>query len=163
QSQVNAFLPSKGKFTFPAPWGTRAVRLTNASDCGGSDCIYPVGYSYWNNINNHAGFDTMLIMIGTNRSRGGQGPMLLQFNKKTEELTSLGPVFNSSHNLSHASGEGMYFSSTLPTKLYALSGANLLRYDVMTKQSETVFNIASKMSGHTLWQAHSSKNDRVHS
>src|SRR5690606_30783130 len=42
-------------------------------------------------------------------------------------------------------------------------GANLLRYDVMTKQSETVFNIASKMSGHTLWQAHSSKNDRVHS
>jgi len=48
--QIQAFLPAngaKGTFTFPAPYKTDAVRLTNASDCdGGADCFWYVGYSY---------------------------------------------------------------------------------------------------------------------
>ena len=44
--------------------GTTGVRLTNASDCAGQDCVIPVGYSYWSNINNHVGSDTMLIVAG---------------------------------------------------------------------------------------------------
>ena len=63
QSEINAFLPAKGKFTFPAPYNTQAVRLTNAADCGGADCVSAIGYSYWRNINNHVGKDTMLSQI----------------------------------------------------------------------------------------------------
>src|SRR6185503_11258891 len=72
--QIQTFLPERGRFTFPAPYGTTGVRLTNATDCGGQDCVNYTGYSYWNNINNHSGSDTMLIFIGLFRSRGGQGP-----------------------------------------------------------------------------------------
>src|SRR6266403_1969289 len=37
QVQVDALLPSRGLFTFPAPYLTQGVRLTNASDCDGGD------------------------------------------------------------------------------------------------------------------------------
>jgi hypothetical protein len=63
-------LPARGKFTFPAPYNTVGVRLTNASDCNGSDCLNYVGYSYWRNTNNHVGSDTMLIFFTLDRSRG---------------------------------------------------------------------------------------------
>src|SRR5687768_137878 len=57
--------PSRGAFTFPAPYNTRAVRLTNADeDCGGGDCVKYVGYSYWRNINNHRDSDTMYVFLG---------------------------------------------------------------------------------------------------
>ena len=62
--EIQAFLPQRGNFTFPAPYGTTGARLTNASDCGGKDCVNYTGSSYWNNINNHSGRDTMLIFIG---------------------------------------------------------------------------------------------------
>ena len=65
-----AFLPSRGTFTFPSPYRTTGVRLSNASDCGGADCVLPVGYSYWSNINNHAGSDTMLIFLGLESPEG---------------------------------------------------------------------------------------------
>jgi hypothetical protein len=62
-AQIESFLPAggaTGKFTFPAPYNTAAVRLTNASDCaGGADCLWYVGYSYWRNINNHVGSNDM--------------------------------------------------------------------------------------------------------
>ena len=34
------------------------------SGLGGNDCVNYIGYSYWNNINNHAGSDEMLIFVG---------------------------------------------------------------------------------------------------
>src|SRR5687768_5975828 len=83
-SAIRGFLPEKGPFTFPAPWNTQGVRLTNAADCGGGDCVNAVGYSYWNNINYHVGSDTMLIVLGMDKRSGGQGPTLLQYNKVTE-------------------------------------------------------------------------------
>ncbi|HEX5313648.1 MAG TPA: hypothetical protein VFX38_01890, partial [Gammaproteobacteria bacterium] len=58
--QIAAFLPERGAFTFPAPWGTRGVRITNASDCGGQDCLDNI-YTYWRNLSNSAGSNTMYI------------------------------------------------------------------------------------------------------
>ena len=37
-TQIQSFLPSRGPFTFPAPYNTRGIRLTNSGDCGGTDC-----------------------------------------------------------------------------------------------------------------------------
>ncbi|TLY41939.1 MAG: hypothetical protein E6K58_08955, partial [Nitrospirae bacterium] len=61
QLQIQAFLPpTRGPFTFPAPYHTQGIRLTDPSDCvGNTDCVNYVGYSYWRNINHHAGSDTM--------------------------------------------------------------------------------------------------------
>ncbi|MGP1665380.1 MAG: hypothetical protein ACTS5I_05615, partial [Rhodanobacter sp.] len=85
-SELSSFLPAKGKFTFPAPYNTEAVRLTNAADCGGGDCVSAVGYSYWRNINNHVGQSTMLIMLGFDQNKGGKGLSLLQYHKTTGAL-----------------------------------------------------------------------------
>jgi len=76
-SQLQAFLPSdRGKFIFPAPYNTEGVRLTNFSDCGGTDCLWYVGYSYWRNSNNHVGSNQMLIFLSFNKSLGGAGHTL---------------------------------------------------------------------------------------
>jgi len=46
-SQILSFVPAqRGPFTFPAPYHTRGVRITDASDCGGADCVNYVGYAY---------------------------------------------------------------------------------------------------------------------
>jgi hypothetical protein len=164
QQQIENFLPDKGSFTFPAPYNTQAVRLTNADDCAGNDCIDYVGYSYWNNTNNHRGKDTMLIFVGMDRNNGGAGPTLLQYNKVTDQVDNLGPLFDSSSAFSWASGEGWYFSDTMPTALYVNSDSRLFRYDVITKTFTTVFDAAAHFGqGYTIWQMHSSADDRVHS
>ena len=75
-AQIQTLLPERGRFTFPAPYNTAAIRLTNSSDCDGTDCVNPVGYSYWRNINNHVDSDTMLIFLTLYRTRGGGGHVL---------------------------------------------------------------------------------------
>src|SRR5205814_263772 len=63
-----------------------------------------------------------------------------------------------------ATGEGWYFSATQPTKLYVNEGARLYRFDVLTKQFETVFDASARFgSDKYIWQIHSSNDDRVHS
>ena len=95
----------------PSPYGTTGIRLTNGSDCGGSDCVNYVGYSYWRNINNHAGSDTMLIFLGLNRNRGGGGPALFSYNKNSGETRNLGPLFSGDSPFSWSTG-GWYFSAS---------------------------------------------------
>ena len=164
QSVLQALLPSRGLFTFPAPYNTSAIRLTNPTDCGGSDCVYSVGYSYYRNINNHVGSDEMLIFLGLDRSRGGGGPTLFRYNKLTDQVTNAGPLFDPASPLSFHSGEGWYFSGTQPTKIYLNSDSRMLRYDVLTHQLETVFDVAPQYgSDKYIWQMHSSDDDRVHS
>lgn len=164
ESQVQSLLPERGKFTFPAPYDTEGVRLTNASDCDSADCVNYLGYSYWRNINNHVGQEVMLILVGMDRSRGGAGPSVIAYNKITDEVLNLGPLFEDSNALSWATGEGWYFSANEPYTIYLNSNTRLLRYDVVTRQSETVFDVTSLLgSGYYLWQAHSSADDRVHS
>jgi hypothetical protein len=164
-SQVGSFMPARGRFLFPAPYGTEGIRLTNASDCGGSaDCVRPVGYSFWRNINNHAGSSTMLIFMGLDRQKGGAGPSLFSYNKQTGETRNLGPLFDSSNGLSWSTGEGWYFSATQPHALYVMNGSRLQRYDVMTRALQTVFDVTTHFgANHYIWNVHSSHDDRVHS
>jgi hypothetical protein len=163
-SQIRNLLPSRGTFRFPAPYSTEGVRLTNETDCGGADCVQPVGYSYWSNINNHAGSDTMLIFLGLERRRGGGGPTLFSYNKQSGETRNLGPMFASDHPYSWSTGEGWYFSGTKPTTLYMNDGPRMLRYDVQTKATETVFDVRAQFGADKyIFQMHSSSDDRVHS
>jgi hypothetical protein len=162
--EIQTFVPARGRFTFPAPYGTTGVRVTNASDCSGGDCVDYVGYSYWRNINNHAGSDTMLIFLGLNRQRGGGGPTLFSYNKNTGETRNLGPLFSGDSPFSWSSGEGWYFSATRPQALYVNDSTRLLRYDVSSRTLETVFDVTQHLGGdRKIRQMHSSSDDRVHS
>jgi hypothetical protein len=155
---------SRGRFTFPSPYNTEAVRLTEAADCNGSDCVRPVGYAYWSNINNHAGQDVMLVFLGLK----GPGPTLFSYNKATGQTRNLGSIFagDNTHGWATLStGEGWYFSGTRPTALYINEpgGSRLFRYDVLAHTWETVFDASSQLPGKYIWQVHSSNDDRVHS
>ena len=157
-------LPARGPFTFPAPYNTTGARITNGDDCGGADCLNYVGYSYWRNTNNHVGSDTMLIFLSLDRRRGGAGPTLFAYDKNTDQVRVVGPLFAADDPLSWATGEGWYWSATQATKLYVNQGAKLQRYDVVGRTLETVFDAASRFGGDKyIWQIHSSADDRVHS
>jgi hypothetical protein len=162
--EIQAFVPSRGRFTFPSPYGTTGIRVTNGSDCGGSDCVNYVGYSYWRNINNHTGSDTMLIFLGLNRTRGGGGPTLFSYNKNSGETRNLGPLFSGDSPFSWSTGEGWYFSASRATTLYINDTNQLLRYDVNSKAMETVFDVRQHLGADKhIKQIHSSNDDRVHS
>jgi len=164
QTQIRNMLPDRGLFRFPAPYNTQGVRITNAADCGGADCVNDVGYSYWRNINNHVGQDSMLIFVGLGRTKGGTGPTLFEYNKTTDRLTKVGPLFNDSLSYAWHSGEGMYFSATMPNALYVSDQTRIQRYDVKTKAFDTVYDISRSLgSNYHLWQVHSSDDDKVHS
>jgi hypothetical protein len=176
--QIASFLAPggvRGRFTFPAPYNTPAVRLTDASDCAsGQDCLWYVGYSYWRNTNNHVGSDTMYIVLGFDRNRGGAGPSLLAYDKRTDQIENLGPLFSAQSSWSFATSEGWYFSATAPTRLYAfLPGSpTLRRYDVVARQFEAASALdltqcarpaVCPVDAAFIYQPHSSDNDAVHS
>ncbi|MEE4250231.1 MAG: hypothetical protein V2I38_06555, partial [Alcanivoracaceae bacterium] len=159
------FLPDRGAFTFPAPYNTQGIRLTNAEDCGGADCVHYVGYSYWSNINNHVGQAELFVLLGMQREQGGQGPTIWKVDKRSHEVSSLGPLFPASSGFSYATTEGWYFSASMATKLYVPSGSKIRRYDILSKDHETVLDITDEDKagpGHELWQVSSSANDKVH-
>jgi hypothetical protein len=178
QPQIEAFLPpngAKGKFTFPSPYNTEGVRLTNASDCAsGDDCLWYVGYSYWRNTNNHVGSTDMYIFLGTDPSRGGVGPTLHRYDKTTDDVENLGALFGPESPYHWSTGEGWYFSATQPTKLYTylVGGTQLRRYDILTRQFDPTpaLDLAAcprpricPASAAYLTQTHSSDDDQVHS
>ena len=166
QNQISAFVPpSRGAFTFPAPYHTEAIRITDASDCGGgSDCLSYVGYSYWRNTNNHTGSNEMLLFLSFDRRKGGAGPTLFRYNKTTDTIAKVGPLFNPISRFSWKTGEGWYFSATRPNKLYMNDGPKMLRYDVVSHLFDTVFDVTAHFgSDRHIWQMHSSNDDRIHS
>ncbi len=177
REQIVSFLPAneaKGPFRFPAPYGTTGVRLTNASDCGGADCLAYVGYSYWRSMNNHAGRPEILIFLGFDRDAGGAGPSLLSYQKATDQVQNLGPLFPTSSVYSYATGEGWYFSGTQPTKLYTylVGDAQLRRYDVLSHQFDktAAMDLAQcrrpgvcPANAAYIFQPHSSDDDATHS
>jgi Big-like domain-containing protein/purple acid phosphatase-like protein len=171
QSQIQSFLPAgRGRFTFPAPYNTTGIRITIPADCGGADCVDYVAYSYWKNMNNHQNSDTMYIVLGLNRNRGGtEGPTLFAYNKVTDAVTKVGALFDASSSWSWESANGWYFSATMPTKLYvyAWHTSALYRYDVLSHTFNQIFDVASRpdLFGSNRWttQMHSSDDDRVHS
>jgi len=165
-SQIQSFLPSRGPFTFPAPYNTRGIRLTNANDCGGTDCLSYVGYSYWRNVNNHMGSNDLYVFLGLSQATGGTGPTLFRVDKTTRAVTNLGPLFAPSSPFYYASAEGWYWSATQPSKIYVTDtfGPRLYRYDAFTHQLSQVFDASTQFGANRyIWQAHSSDDDRVHS
>jgi hypothetical protein len=164
-SQIQSFIPStRGAFTIPTPYNTRAIRITDASDCGGADCLFYVGYAYWRNTNNHVGSNEMLIFINLDPQRGGSGATLFKYNKVTEAVTKVGPLFPAGSKFNGYGGNDWYFSATMPTKLYLTDGPKMLRYDVISKQFETVFDITAQFgTNRTVFQTHASNDDKVFS
>ena len=161
-AQIEGFLPARGEFTFPFPYGTPGVRLTNATDCGGADCVLPTGSSSWRNTNNHRGRETMLVFLGLR----GVGPTLFSYSKSGGQVKNLGPLFEADSPFARHSGEGWYFSGTEPTTLYVTGalGATLQRYDVIARTFETVFDASAHFGADRyIWQSHSSDDDNVHS
>jgi len=164
EAEIKSFIPERGAFDFPAPYNTRGVRITNASDCGGSDCVNYVGYSYWKNMNNHVNDDEILIVLGLRLSLGGEGPTLYRFNKETEELIKDGPLFDPNSRWAYSTVETSYFSQSMPTKMYMRDNSKLMRFDVIDRTWETVFDAAEEFgSGYDIWHTHSSNDDGVHS
>lgn len=157
--------PARGAFTFAAPYLTQAVRITDLRDCvGGADCLHPIGYSYWRNTNNHVGHDDLLLFLSMDRRNGGEGPTLFRYDKTKDTIAKVGPLFDMTSKFSWNSGTGWYFSATMPTSLYLNDGPALLRYDVMAKRFDTVFDVTSVWGNDKyIWQAHSSNDDLVHS
>ncbi|HEX8751316.1 MAG TPA: hypothetical protein VF732_09400, partial [Nitrospira sp.] len=164
-SQIQSFVPpQRGSFTFPAPYNTRAVRITDASDCGGADCLWYVGYSYWRNSNAHQNSNEMLIFLSLASNRGGSGPTLFKLDKTTDVISNVGPLFPVGNKFRDYTGEGWYFSGSRQNVLYMNDGPKVLRYDVVTKQFETVFDITTQFgTDRRILQMHSSNDDLVHS
>ncbi len=164
-SQVQSFVPTqRGKFAIPAPYHTEAFRLTTADDCGQRDCVRYVGYAYWRNMNNHVASSKILIFLGLAKALGGAGPTLFSYDKTTEHIIKVGPLFETYSRFSAQSGEGWYFSGTMPTKMYINDGPKLLRYDVTTKVFEEIFDVTAQFgTNRNIWQPHSSDDDRIHS
>jgi hypothetical protein len=175
--QIQAFLPpddARGSFTFPAPYNTTGIRLTNQLDCADAqDCLWYAGYSYWRNINNHAGSADMYIFLGTDRNRGGAGPVLIRYNKVTDEVQPLGPLFDQASPYSFSTGEGWYFSATRPTTLYTflVGQPTLRRYDVALRQFDQTDALDLRAcakprvcpsDASSITQPHSSDDDLVH-
>ena len=164
-AELRTFLPtSRGKFVFPPPYNTEAIRITDASDCGGADCVNPVGYSYWRNSNAHESSNYMWIFLSLERGKGGSGPTLFSLDKSTDTLTKVGPLFPAGSQFVSSSGQGWYFSASSMNKLYINDGPKLLRYDVVTHLFDTVFDVTGHFgSDRQVVQAHSSNDDLVHS
>jgi hypothetical protein len=164
-SQIQSFVPpTRGAFMFPAPYNTKAIRITDASDCGGADCVAYVGYSYWRNTNAHEGSNDMLMFLGLNTAQGGSGMTLFRLNKTTDAITKVGPLFPTGNKFNSWSGNSWYFSGSRPTKLYLSDGPRMLRYDVISKTFETVYDVTAQFgSNRNIFQMHSSNDDRVHS
>lgn len=152
----------RGPFTFAAPYGTQGIRLTEARDCPATvpDCVGPVGYAYWPNLNNSTNHPQLYAVVTLH----GQGPSLFAVTKATGAVTPLGPLFAADDPHALESGEGWYFSARQRTTYYVVDWQALRRLDVETHALSTVFDVRVLFGAAAyLWQAHSSESDTVHS
>ncbi len=168
-SQIAQFLPAgRGKFIFPSPYNTEAYRVTIPADCpGNTDCVNPVGYSYWRNMNNSANSNTLYFFLTLYKDKGGEGPTLFSLDKTTGVVTKIGPLFGVNDPRSYSTGEIWYFSATMPTVIYLNSGSVLSRFDILSHTTTAVFDLGAHAdvfgTKRVIWQMHSSNNDQVHS
>jgi hypothetical protein len=106
----------------------------------------------------------MWIFIGLSSTRGGSGPTLFQYNKNTDAITKVGPLFTAGSGFLNQSGEGWSFTNTQPNKMYINDGGKLWRYDVVTKVFTLVYDVTTQFgSQRYIWQPHASGDDRIHS
>jgi hypothetical protein len=101
------------------------------------------------------------------------GPILLRYDKITDEVHSLGPLFDQASAYSFSTGEGWYFSARRPATLYTfLVGSRVLRrYDIAQRRFERrpALDLGAcprrvcPPSAAFITQPHSSDDDLVHS
>jgi hypothetical protein len=132
-------------------------------------------------MNNHVGSADMYIFLGLSQLNGGAGMTLMKLNKTTGVVTKLGNLFPSvGFSVEQGmTGEMMYFSYGLPTKLYYPIDHQLKRYDIIAQTAEVVVDITNRtallsdgsstslgcVTGNCprrLWAWHSNYNDTVH-
>src|SRR6185369_5197184 len=127
--EIATFLPSdRGTFSFPVPYGTQGYRLTTEADCAGTDCVQPFGHSFWRNLNNSTGSDTLYAFAAL---AGHGGPTLFSLNKNTGAVANLGPLFDTDNPHASDTAEDYYFSATAATMLYVPETQALRRYDIL--------------------------------
>lgn len=164
-AEIAAFMPTtRGAFTFPAPYNTRAARITDATDCPGSgDCLWYVGYSYWRNMNAHQNSSVIKIFLGLDTNRGGAGPTLFTYHKTTEAIVKVGSLFPVGSKFINYTAEGWYWSATQENVLYLNDGPKMLRYDVVGRTFTDVFDVTTYFgAGREIAQMHTSNDDLVH-
>ena len=125
----------------------------------------PVGYSYWSNINNHAGSDTMLIFLGLDRRKGGGGPTLFSYNKRTGETRTWARCLRPTALSAGAPAKAGTSARRSRMRSTSTTARACCAYDVQSRTLETVFDAQRTQLGADkyIWQMHSSNDDRVHS
>lgn len=167
---IAQFMPQRGLFTFPAPYNTQGIRITNRGDCPPNipDCVSAVEYSYWRNMNNHVKEDSILIALKLFYGQWDERITLFSYNKLTDQVRNLGPLYNKGPAIGINAGT-IYFSAKSPHMLYIKTWSALVRLDVITKVVDTVFDIKKKpikgmmSTDKFIWQVNSSDDDRMHS
>ncbi len=143
-SQIAGFVPaSRGRFSFPAPYSTEGYRITIPSDCAGVDCIQQEGYSFWRNINAHAGQPMLRLFVGL-QDHGYV--TMFTVDKATGTVTNNGSIFGTptaSNPLSYSRGGGWFWSGTDPDILYAYATSQLVARNVVTGAQTVVLDLAS--------------------
>ena len=171
-SQITAAVPSsRGAFTFPTPYDTKAWRVTDSSDCssGSADDIWYIGYSYWRNMNYHANSNDIKLFVGTKHT----GCLLFTINKITDAITKVGPIFGAGELDSRGipwrawSGESWYWCHTLQDWMYIGDRLNWYRYNVVNHAQQLWINAVGMWSGVfgsdiEVYQPSSSADDNEH-
>jgi len=142
--QMRSFLPARGPFTFPPPYNTRGIRVTNPDD----GRVRPIGMTYWPNINMHAGRPVMMVFLSLDDSL-----TLFTIDKSSGQVSMQGAIGF------HHTGEGVYWSFSNANLLYVSQGDKLWSYDVATGQRSVVVD----GSGEEIRQCHSSWDGQSHS
>jgi len=163
-AQLQSLLPARGPFNFPAPYSTKAVRLSAAADCaGGTDCVWAIAENRWQYMNNSAGSNLMYIAVAFDPARGGLGPSVIRYNKVTGETVNLGPMFALADNRANDDMAGWYFSGTQPTKFYIATSGQLQRFDILTHVTTVVIDATNTFGVPArVWSPQSSDDDKVH-
>lgn len=141
------FLPDgRGAFTFPAPYNTIGIRLTDPSDGE----VLPVGYAYWRRINRHDGQPAFRVLVG----RKDACALLLTVDKVTYAIDrlELADVWGT--------GEQWYWDAFDPHVFYLPEGRALYRYNVITRSRSVALDVGEPFN---VWQAHSNAAGTTHS
>jgi hypothetical protein len=143
-SQMHSFLPDDARpFVFPSPWRTQAIRLTTEQD----GHVHPLGMSFWSNINNSAGRDTLYVYLSID-----DVIVIFIVDKRTGEVHRLGDT------PFRGTGEYVYFSFLEPDILYVPQDNQLIRYHITRGLQEVVFQASGPIK-----HVHSSVDGHVHS
>jgi hypothetical protein len=165
---IDSFMPvtDVGTFTFPAPWNTEGIRLTNSASNYATDSVFPVDYSYWRVSNNHVGSDVMKIMVRLAEADGG--PSIIEYNKVTKTVSAPTPIFDTGVLYRNPTAfPNAYFSAVDPNKMYWAYEGSLKSIDVSSLPLQSgdvteVFDADRIQSGYKVWQSHTDNNDRFH-